>query len=74
MNVFDIYLAVLVRGQGSCVFVQELESDVMPFLKNPQDTEIWSEYYFLELVGRVVFPDCGRKLSTQKPLSSSPPA
>jgi len=35
------------------VDINAVKSDVMPFLKNPQDTEIWSEDYFLELVGRV---------------------
>ena len=32
------------------VDINAVKSDVMPFLKNPQDTEIWSEDYFLELV------------------------
>jgi len=35
------------------VDINAVKSDVMPFLKNPQDTEIWNENYFLELAERV---------------------
>jgi len=38
------------------VDINAVKSDVMPFLKNPQGIEIWSENYFLELVGRVFLP------------------
>jgi len=35
------------------VDINAVKNDVMPFLKNPQDIEIWSKNYFLELVGRI---------------------
>jgi len=35
------------------VDISSVKSDVMPFLKNPQGTEIWSENYFLELARRI---------------------
>jgi len=33
------------------VDINAVKNDVTPFLKNPHSTEIWSEDYFLELVG-----------------------
>jgi predicted nucleotidyltransferase component of viral defense system len=35
------------------VDINAVKNDIMPFLKNPKDTEIWSENYFLELVERM---------------------
>jgi len=35
------------------VDINAVKKDVMPFLKNPEDAEIWSEGYFLELAGRI---------------------
>jgi len=35
------------------VDINAVKNDVMPFLKNPQDTEIWGKTYFLELAKRI---------------------
>jgi hypothetical protein len=32
-----------------------IKNDVLPFLKNPQEIEIWSTEYFLQLVEMVKF-------------------
>ena len=44
-----IALAEIIKS----VNINAVKSDVMPFLKNSQNTKIWSEDYFLELVERV---------------------
>ena len=38
--------------------IKAVLSDVLPFLKNPKSTEIWSTDYFLELAKRVKQPPC----------------
>jgi hypothetical protein len=35
------------------VDINAVKNDIMPFLKNPKSIEIWTEGYFLELVGRI---------------------
>ncbi len=55
MNAFDdIYLKLALANTIKSVDINAVKRDVTPFLKNPQSTEIWSEDYFLDLVGRLL--------------------
>jgi len=54
MSVFDNMLSqykvkLTLAKRIKSVDINAVKNDVMPFLKNPKDTEIWSENYFLEL-------------------------
>jgi hypothetical protein len=33
--------------------INAVKNDVRPFIKNPQEMEIWSVEYFLQLVGMI---------------------
>jgi hypothetical protein len=41
----------LLRNRISQVDISLLKNDVLPFLKNRDEIEIWSQDYFLQLVG-----------------------
>ena len=33
--------------------IQQVKADVLPFVKNPRDLDIWSNEYFLQLAQRI---------------------
>lgn len=33
--------------------IRQVKADVMPFVRNPHDLDIWSNDYFLQLAGMV---------------------
>jgi hypothetical protein len=35
--------------------INAVKNDVRPFLKNPQEMDIWSTEYFLQLVNMIIF-------------------
>jgi hypothetical protein len=35
--------------------IQLVKADVMPFVRNPHDLDIWSNDYFLQLAGMVKY-------------------
>ena len=38
--------------------INQVKSDVLPFVKNPKELDIWSNDYFVQLADRVKFERC----------------
>ena len=43
------------RERLSSVDINLVKADVLPFLNNPAETDIWSKDYFLQLAERIRF-------------------
>lgn len=35
--------------------IRQVKQDVLPFIRNPQELEIWSNDYFLQLADKLLF-------------------
>ena len=49
---YDQFL-VLLRGRIATADIRQVKADVLPFVRNPQALDIWSNNYFLHLADRI---------------------
>ncbi len=45
----------LLRNRLSTTDIRQVKADVLPFVRNPRELEIWSNDYFLQLAERIVW-------------------
>lgn len=49
---YDQFL-VLLRDRIATADIRQVKADVLPFVRNPQALDIWSNNYFLQLADRI---------------------
>lgn len=50
----DTFIALL-KDRLASANINQVKNDVLPFVKNPKELDIWSNDYFIQLVDRVKF-------------------
>lgn len=50
----DTFIALL-KDRLVSANINQVKNDVLPFVKNPKELDIWSNDYFIQLVDRVKF-------------------
>ena len=45
----------MLKERLSSTDIRQVKADVMPFVRNPHDLDIWSNDYFLQLAGMVKY-------------------
>lgn len=50
----EVFMEKLVERLSSAD-INQVKADVLPFIRNPKDLEIWSNEYFLQLAGMLKF-------------------
>ena len=45
----------MLKERLSTTDIRQVKADVMPFVRNPHDLDIWSNDYFLQLAGMVKY-------------------
>ena len=57
MEVDKIQFVGMLKERLSSADINQVKKDVRPFLKNPQNLDIWSNDYFLQLADAIIFGD-----------------
>ena len=50
-----LFFIALLKDRLASANINQVKNDVLPFIKNPKELDIWSNDYFIQLVDRVKF-------------------
>jgi hypothetical protein len=55
MEVDKFQFVDMLKERLSTADINQVKADVQPFVKNPHDMDIWSNNYFVQLAGMIMF-------------------
>lgn len=55
MEVDKFQFVDMLKERLSSADINQVKADVQPFVKNPHDMDIWSNNYFVQLAGMIMF-------------------